>query len=198
VSDADRVQRSYHHGNLRSVIMQAAAEAIRETGAANLSLRELARRAGVSHAAPAHHFRDKAGLLTALAAEGFDLLADTLTTALQQTGSLLEMGVAYVHFATTHPAHFEVMFSTDLYHPDDGDLVASRDRATRALSEGVARTPSAGSTGREARLASLAAWSIVHGFATLWLGHAFPSDVGSQPEEAARAVISRLFDQPFP
>jgi AcrR family transcriptional regulator len=197
VSDIDRVPRSYHHGNLRSVMMEAAAEAIRESGCASLSLRELARRAGVSHAAPAHHFGDKAGLLTAIAAEGFNLLADTLTNALEQTGSLLEMGVAYVHFATTHPAHFEVMFRTDVYHPDDGDVIVARERATRALSVGVATRLSDGSTGREARLAGLAAWSIVHGFATLWLGQALPADIGSEPEDAARAVIRRLFDQPL-
>ncbi len=69
--------RAYHHGDLRRALLAAALEAIEESGPAALSLRDLARRAGVSHAAPAHHFGDKAGLLTALAAEGFDLLADS-------------------------------------------------------------------------------------------------------------------------
>jgi AcrR family transcriptional regulator len=63
---------SYHHGQLRGALMTSALELVAETGALALSLREVARRAGVSHAAPAHHFGDKAGLLTALAAEGFD------------------------------------------------------------------------------------------------------------------------------
>ena len=71
-------QTAYHHGNLRRAIIDAALEAITESGPVGWSLRELARRAGVSHAAPAHHFGDKAGLLTAVAAEGFGIFADTL------------------------------------------------------------------------------------------------------------------------
>ncbi len=107
---------SYHHGDLRRVLLSTAAEAIAESGPAALSLRELARRAGVSHAAPAHHFGDKAGLLTALATQGFDLLAD----ALRQAGDdLLDTGVAYVGFAVRHRAHFDVMFRPELYRADD-------------------------------------------------------------------------------
>ena len=81
---------SYHHGDLRRTLLVAAAAAIDESGPAALSLRDLARRAGVSHAAPAHHFTDKAGLLTALAAEGFDLLAAALNATRAETGSFLE------------------------------------------------------------------------------------------------------------
>ncbi len=78
--------RPYHHGDLRQAVLDAAVAAITEAGPAAVSLRELARRAGVSHAAPAHHFGDKAGLLTALAAEGYDLLADALHTAQKRSG----------------------------------------------------------------------------------------------------------------
>jgi AcrR family transcriptional regulator len=70
--------RPYHHGDLRRAVLDAAVAAIAESGPAALSLRDLARRAEVSHAAPAHHFGDKAGVLTALAAEGYALLADAL------------------------------------------------------------------------------------------------------------------------
>jgi AcrR family transcriptional regulator len=111
--------RPYHHGNLRWAVLAAAVEAITEVGPAGVSLRDLARRAGVSHAAPAHHFGDKAGLLTALAAEGYSLLADALEAAQHRTRDFLEVGVAYVRFAVEHRAHFEVMFRPDLYHPDD-------------------------------------------------------------------------------
>ena len=69
------VKQNYHHGDLRRGLLRAAAEAIAENGVAAVSMRDLARRAGVSHAAPTHHFGDKSGLLTAFAAEGFDLLA---------------------------------------------------------------------------------------------------------------------------
>lgn len=176
---------SYHHGDLRRALLTAAAEAIAESGPAALSLRDLARRAGVSHAAPAHHFGDKAGLLTAFAAQGFDLLTEALRAA---GGNLLDTGVAYVGFAVRHRAHFEVMFRPELYRPDDPDLVAARARTGELLRGGVARH-----TGREPDTDALAAWSIVHGFATLWLAGALPPRVGEDPEAAARAVIRRLF-----
>ena len=154
---------------------------IAESGVAALSMRDLSRRAGVSHAAPTHHFKDKAGLLTALAAEGFD----ELSAALEGADSFLDAGVAYVHFAVTHPAHFAVMFRPDLYHADDPVLVAARKRSGAALYAG------AGELAGDRRETGLAGWSIAHGFATLWLGGAMP-DLGEPPEEAARAILRRL------
>src|SRR3712207_251041 len=111
-----------------------------EQGPAALSLREIARRAGVSHAAPTHHFRNKAGLLTAIAAEGWDLLADALADA-QRGGGLGGQGVAYVVFATTHPAHFTVMRAPDLLHSDDPALLAARERAAVQLRQGTTDRP---------------------------------------------------------
>ena len=184
--------RSYHHGDLRQAVLTAAVGALTESGPAQLSLRDLARRAGVSHAAPAHHFGDKAGLLTAVAAQGYHLLADTLTAAQQSSADFLEVGVAYVRFAVDHRAHFEVMFRPDLYHPDDPAVLASRERASNALSGGIDSLPS-GRAGPDARIAGVAAWSLVHGFATLWLNHALPPTLGDDPETAARAVAAILF-----
>jgi AcrR family transcriptional regulator len=186
-------KRSYHHGDLRRALLAAAAEAIAESGPAALSLRDLARRAGVSHAAPAHHFGDKAGLLAALAVEGFNRLADALDTSREQTGSLLESGVAYVRFATENRAHFEVMFQPSLYDRDDPEVVAAAQRAAAALSAGVS-TLDDPPAAEDARESELAAWSIVHGFATLWLAGAFPDPLGDDAGEAARPVIRRLFD----
>ncbi|MFI7435694.1 TetR/AcrR family transcriptional regulator [Micromonospora haikouensis] len=182
-------QRGYHHGDLRRALLAAAVEAITEAGPAALSLRDLARRAGVSHAAPAHHFGDKAGLLTALAVEGFDLLAG----ALREAGDLLDAGVAYVRFAVGHRAHFEVMFRPELYRRDDPEVAAARERAGAALRAGVAALPRDG-TDPDEEADALAAWSIVHGFATLWLAGALPPRTGPDPETAARTVIRRLFD----
>ncbi len=127
------VQRTYHHGDLRRALLDAAVAAIIEAGPAAMSLRDLARRAGVSHAGPTHHFRDKPGLLTALATEGYDLLATALTAARAESGSALELGLAYVRFAGCHRAHFQVMFRPDLYRAEDRELVAARERATEAL-----------------------------------------------------------------
>lgn len=189
-------RRAYHHGDLRRALLAAAAAVIEESGPTALSLRDLARRVGVSHAAPAHHFGDKKGLLTALAVEGFTRLGQRLHRAWEEGGSLLEVGVAYLRFAVDHRAHFEVMFRPELYHGDDPDLLAAREQAGEALWAGVAALPDAPS-GAQARLAGMAAWSIVHGFATLWLGGAVPPDFRDDPEAAGRAVIRRLFEQPI-
>jgi AcrR family transcriptional regulator len=180
--------RPYHHGDLRAALIAAALEAITEHGAANLSLRDLARRAGVSHAAPAHHFGDKTGLLTAVAAEGYQLLAEATSAAWRRTGSFLEAGVAYVRFAITHPAHFAVMFRPDLYRADDPALATARAQARAALEQPAGKTAEAASG--EPGTAALAGWALMHGLATLWLtGNLADPD----PEALARAVGGYLF-----
>ncbi|MFJ3404537.1 TetR/AcrR family transcriptional regulator [Promicromonospora sp. NPDC090134] len=166
---------SYHHGDLRRTMTAAAATAVAEHGPAGLSLRELARLAGVSHAAPAHHFGDKAGVLTAVATEGFTLLA----AALDEVGDdLLAAGVAYVRFAVDHPGHFAVMFDRSLLHGDDADLRAAEQTASGALA-GLA--PDADG--------ARAAWSVAHGFASLWLSGALE---GPDVVAAAEPVLRRL------
>ena len=148
-------QRSYHHGDLRAALLAAAVEVIDESGPAALSLRDLARRVGVSHAAPAHHFGDKTGLLTALATEGFELLAEALAPT-RPPGDLVELGVGYVLFAVQHRAHFEVMFRPDLLHQDDPGLVAAQAGSQAALWSGVAGLPER-RRGDDPRLASVTA-----------------------------------------
>lgn len=181
--------RPYHHGDLRRTVLDTAVEAISEFGPAALSLRDLARRAGVSHAAPAYHFGDKAGLLTAVAAEGYELLADELEATAARTGQLLEVGVAYVRFAVEHRAHFEVMFQPGLYHTDDPAVRAAEARSDAALRTGVSAR-----LGRraDAELTGIAAWSLMHGLATLWLNGALPPELGDDPEAAARAIAGVL------
>jgi AcrR family transcriptional regulator len=183
-------KESYHHGDLRRALLAAATEAIAEQGPAALSLRDLARRAGVSHAAPTHHFGDKKGLLTALAAEGFERLAAALREARAATGSFLEVGVTYVRFATSHRAHFEVMWRPDLYHADDPALVAARSRSSDALYSAVTDL-SDGPATADTRQAGLAAWSLAHGYATLWLSGSLP-ELPDPPDEAARGVLRQL------
>ncbi|MEV6345777.1 TetR/AcrR family transcriptional regulator [Actinoplanes sp. NPDC051851] len=202
----------YHHGDLRRALLEAAAEAITESGVATLSMRDLARRAGVSHAAPTNHFKDRAGLLTALATDGFDQLARALATSRLASNSLLELGVTYLRFALANRAQFEVMFRTDLYRADDPELLAARRRAADALYAGMTDLPDAPLAGEtvasparparegiaatvpdEVRDIGLAAWSMVHGFATLWIGGAFPESARAEdPVEAARTILGRL------
>jgi AcrR family transcriptional regulator len=188
---ASKDARPYHHGDLPRVLLGAAVEAIAEVGPAAVSLRDLARRAGVSHAAPAYHFGDKAGLLTAVATDGFRRLAATLRETYQATGSFLEVGVAYVRFAVTHRAHFEVMFRPELYHTDDPDLVRARE-AARSLLYPPAADLANSRHGDEVQ-AAVAAWSLVHGLATLWLNHNLPPQLGDDPEQITREVARYLF-----
>jgi AcrR family transcriptional regulator len=189
--------RRYHHGALRQAVLAAAITAITESGPADISLRDLARRAGVSHAAPAYHFGDKAGVLTAVAAQGYQLLADALDDAQQRTGDFYEVGVAYVRFAVAHRAHFEVMFRPELYHAHDESVEAAQARAAEALDSGVS-SMLGGPADPEVQFSGAAAWSIMHGFATLWLNNALPSTLGEDPEAAARAIAGYLFRSPRP
>jgi AcrR family transcriptional regulator len=180
-------RRPYHHGDLRRAILTAALDVIAADGPSALSLRDLARRAGVSHAAPAHHFGDRTGLLTAIAAEGFGLLA----TALREAPDLKEAGVRYVRFAREHPAHFQVMFSPGLLRADDLELTTARALTGDALREAVSGVDP---EGIEPRLAGVAAWSLAHGFATLLLGHNLDGPVdGRDPEEVFRTLAGMLF-----
>jgi AcrR family transcriptional regulator len=186
-----RDARPYHHGDLPRALLDAAIQAILEVGPAAVSLRDLARRAGVSHAAPAHHFGDKAGLLTAVAADGFRRLAVTLRETHEATGSFLEVGVAYVRFAVTHRAHFEVMFRPELYRTEDPELVRAR-HAARAMLYPPAAEVTDSPDGGDVR-AGVAAWSLVHGLATLWLNQNLPPQLGDDPEQIAREVARYLF-----
>ena len=177
---------TYHHGDLRRTLLAQTASAIAEDGVARLSMRALAKRAGVSNAAPTYHFGDKAGLLTALAAEGFDLLAEAMADAGDGQG-LVARGVAYVEFALRCPSHFTVMFQPRLLHDDDPELAAARQRAWGALSVGVDEARS----GPDADF-GVASWSLVHGYATLVLSGAIePDDALRQ----ARAVAAHLVSE---
>lgn len=117
---------NYHHGDLPNALRCAACDVIEERGLGNFSLREVARRAGVSHTAPAHHFGDMQGLLTSLATEGFEYLHRALVEAVEgiddPVDQLNALGVAYVRLGRDHKAHCEVMFRTDLVDPDDVEL----------------------------------------------------------------------------
>ncbi len=100
--------------------------------------------------------------------------------------------MAYVDFAVDHRAHFEVIHRPDLYHADDPTVRAARKRASQPLYHGVGMVPD-GRAGPDAHLAGVAAWSLVHGFATLWLNGALPARLGNDPKAAARAVAGLLF-----
>jgi AcrR family transcriptional regulator len=183
--------RRYHHGNLRRVLLDAALEEIAERGPLAFSMRELARRAGVSHAAPAHHFGDKTGLLTAIAAEGYELLGTALRAA-HAEGGFLEIGLAYLRFSIEHPAHFEVMFRPDLYRADADEVAELRNETTRLL-YGPAGDAFPDT---DALRVGIAGWSFVHGFATLWASGNLQGRLGDDPIAAAGDVARVLFTGP--
>ncbi|WP_150236863.1 TetR/AcrR family transcriptional regulator [Nocardiopsis quinghaiensis] len=159
----------YHHGNLRSAVLEKAAEAIGREGPHAFSLRSLAVELGVSHTAPRHHFGSREGVLNALATEGFHELADRLRANREAGGDFLDAGVEYVRFATDRPAHFDVMFTPSLLGTDDGELNAARTAAFDELRTGVDSLTEQGRGAEDAAAALVAGWSIVHGVATLAL-----------------------------
>ena len=183
--------RTYHHGNLRPVLLAAAVEAIEQDGPAALSLRDLARRAGVSHAAPAHHFGDKAGLLTALAAEGYGTHSAHAVNAAGD--EIVEAGVAYIRFAIEHRAHFEVMFQPGLYRHDDPEVTAARERQAGPVAGERARG-GAQAVGRRGRPGGPARGLVDSARIRRSVDQrrALPAELGSDPAAAARPVIGRL------
>jgi AcrR family transcriptional regulator len=190
VSDSPNRTRPYHHGDLRRAVLEAALTLVAAHGPAALSLREVARLAGVSHAAPTHHFRNKAGVLTAIAADGYRLLAEALAAAranpVEGSTPFREQGVAYVVFATSHPGHFAVMRAPYLLDNDDADLAAARDSAGEQLRGGAEELAGSGAA------TPLAAWSLVHGLASLLLEGNIRLEPGDDVESLARAVAGQL------
>jgi AcrR family transcriptional regulator len=155
----------------RRALIDATVAAIEEDGLAGVSLRSITRRAAVSHAAPAHHFRDKAGLFTAVALEGFAELQRQMTEAAAEESSikrLQALGMAYVNFAVTHRAHFEVMFRPELLTPDDPRLAVAG-AATFAILRGAMQDAHAEGYGRHWDVddLTLACWALAHGIVEL-------------------------------
>lgn len=165
--------RRYHHGDLRQALIAAGEEILAERGVEGFSLREAARRAGVSPAAPAHHFGDARGLLTAIAARGFAELAEALLQAearVKPQERLEAQARAYVDFATRRGALFSLMWRRELIDIADASYLAAGrkafnvfERAATGRDVPVAEEP------RQPAPAVLAAWALVHGYARLAL-----------------------------
>lgn len=165
--------RPYHHGHLERAAIDGAVEEVRTVGVASVSMRRIARRAGVSHAALAYQFGDKTGIFTAVAAEGFRLQAEALGSGVNGPDGFLRGGQAYIAFALAYPGHFEVMFRPYLYRGDDPALLAAKEAAFGVLYDTARASLSADRSGpvsdQEVSSLALAGWSLSHGFATLAL-----------------------------
>lgn len=161
----------YHHGDLPSALRSATAELVAERGPRGFSLREVARRAGVSHAAPAHHFGDSRGLLTAVAVEGFTALADALTAAAASSSDVRERlracGRAYVSTAMTYPGHYAVMIDTSIHDPDDPGLAGEGLRAFAQLIASVEAVRDECNPDLDVETAATTCWATMHGLVVL-------------------------------
>jgi len=158
----------YHHGDLRRAVLDRALQVVAEQGPGSLSLRALAADLGVSHTAPRHHFGSNTGLLTAIAVEGFGMLRDRLVELREAGAPFLELGVAYVEFAVEHPGHFAVMFEPTMLAPHDPALDAAAEATFAELRRGVEAIAPHGGVADAAAVVT-AAWSLMHGLATLEL-----------------------------
>ncbi|MFG1300658.1 TetR/AcrR family transcriptional regulator [Xanthobacter sp. V3C-3] len=167
--------RGYHHGNLREALMRAALDLIGEKGIAGVTFAEAARRAGVSAAAPYRHFRDRDEMLAAVAAVGFERLAQALEAAWQSgrpapAVAYERVGRAYLDFARRNPAEYAAMFESGLPPEGHEGLKQAGDRAFGVLREAaealVAQIPGPGRP--PALMVALHTWSLAHGVASLF------------------------------
>jgi AcrR family transcriptional regulator len=178
----------YHHGDLRAACLRAARELLEESGSGALSLRAVARRAGVSPTAPYRHYADRDALVSAVAAEGYLELARHLHDAHPAPVALDDLAavaVAYVRFALGHPALFRVMFA----EPCDPDSEA-RAAATAAILEYVHGIVGRAFPGADPEAMSTAVWALVHGLAFLHLdGKLDAADAERRVRAAVRAML---------
>ena len=163
--------KPYHHGNLPAALRCAAADVITEHGLGGFSLREVARRAGVTHTASAHHFGDVTGLLTSLAAEGFEKLYDVTSAAVAEhtdpVDRLVALGQAYVATGVDYPAHCQVMFRSDVIHDDDPHVQDAGLRAYGVLLDSVASLCAAERLDIDVDEAAKLCWASMQGLLVL-------------------------------
>jgi AcrR family transcriptional regulator len=202
-------KRAYHHGDLRRALVDATLAMVEETGPRGFSLREVARRAGVSHAAPYRHFADRDALLAAVAEDGFQKLTQSIRRAMDAAPDIVsafrESGLAYIAFAEAHPAYYKIMFS-DAVPIDPLELGKSEPRfatvqraardAFQTLFDGVIGCQAAGwIRPGDPKDAAMVAWTMCHGLSLLVID-------GHLPERAIavtfEAMCFGLMVQPAP
>lgn len=200
-------QKTYHHGNLRQTLLEVALRTIDEEGVHSLSLRELARRAHVSQAAPYRHFASKEALVDSVAEQGFRLLASQMKEANEipvknPVQRFQQLGMAYVSFATHHPAYFRLMFGPPISSaPMQVGLQLARQEVYDLLLGSLAACRDAGWL-REGTLdeLTLCAWSMVHGLSHLfidgrltWLWQSFTEMTEQEIQKLTHQVTHHLF-----
>lgn len=206
VESASFDRAKYHHGDLRRALVDAALTMVSEKQNWDFSLREVARRAGVSHSAPYNHFPDKRDLLAAVAAAGFDKLRDRLLEATRDDdpkASLIATGVAYVRYAADNPAHYRLMFGPSLISTNGHTSTVAVDASARAkavLADAIKAGVGSGAfvpklAGDAAfGIAVLSAWAIVHGLAMLVIDGLIDDRASASTTSLSDAVTRTLME----
>ena len=182
------------HGDVRRLVLDAAIAIIEADGAESLSMREVARRAGVSHQAPYHYFGDRSGIFAAISEEGFSALAGAFRDVQESTISAAKAGfIAYLDFARSHVGHFRVMFRQDIcgVQENEGTAIAASS-AFDELLQMVARTIGSSVDPKAAHTFAFTMWSHAHGLATLAIDGPLPQKLlpGVSLDDQIDAVIN--------
>ena len=195
---ASRHSDTYHHGALREALLEATEAVLLEHGVEGFTLRECARRAGVSHGAPAHHFGDARGLLSEFTAVSFERLDALMGDYRRRAGAdgfeqFSVTGLAYVDFALANRARFQLMFRSDRLDFGHARLTTAAGRVYNHLVETVTALRPSRDRGETQRECIALAWSLAHGLATLMLDNrAFAQLVGDSPRHAHRMMENLL------
>ena len=193
------MKKPYHHGDLKTELVAQAIAQLEEHGIATLSLRQLAKRAGVSQAAPYSHFRDKRALLAAVANEGYRRLNQRITEEAEKDTRCPARGLGrgYVFFALENPALFHLMFSSELSELiDGGELDESASACYQSLIDGIEKQHRGSSRKPDSKIEATIAWSLVHGLANLLLEKRLsPQDYGfSELGQLIDKVLGRCLE----
>jgi len=185
---------AYHHGNLRLALLDEAEKELKVVGSAKLSLRKVATRAGVSHAAPAHHFKNATGLLTALTVRAFEKFDVAIETAKSDNRNenldpLDATSLAYIEFAVDEPELFSLMFTSQLADFDDQDLDAASMKSFLGFINDVEKR-TGGPSGAVVNVPVMAYWGKVHGLAVLLLNGRMRSVLRLSPDERREAILA--------
>ena len=184
---------SEQHGDVRRLVLDAAIAIIESNGAESLSMREVARQAGVSHQAPYHYFGDRSGIFAAISEEGFSGLAHAFRDVHETEMPAAKAGfIAYLNFAREHVGHFRVMFRNDICGVMSHELTAvAADSAFDELRLMVSRITGPEIDPNKAFTFAAMLWSLSHGLATLVIDGPLPNKVppGTNLEDQIQSVI---------
>jgi AcrR family transcriptional regulator len=194
----EKSERPYHHGDLRRVVIETAQDMLREDKGWQFTLREVARRAGVSHAAPYKHFPDKGALLAELAMLGFNELRAEIAAAIERPlrsarAEFMAAAKAYIQFGTANPSLYRLMFSADVDKREFVKLEEAGAAAFGVLIGMLERGQKSGALKKQpVRGQAAASWALLHGFTLLAIdGQLLPEKVGAKPVDA---VLTSLLE----